>query len=112
MLGPKITGSLQYTQKFTYRPIDTTKCNREGSRSEPCCGGYDAEKGRCTRPADVKLDTKGRMIAGVNSPLLEELNKNLVVGDQSVFKRIYPKNLPAEIKEIPSVADYKTSEHI
>lgn len=110
LLGPKITGSLQYTQKFTYRPIDTTKCNREGSRSEPCCGGYDAEKGRCTRPADVKLDTKGRMIAGVNSPLLEELNKNLVVGDQSVFKRIYPKNLPAEIKEIPSVADYKTSE--
>lgn len=113
LMGPKITSTLQYTQKFTYKPIDDSKCTREGSgptTDRPCCGGYDNIKKVCTRPADVKLDTKGRMIAGVNSPLLEELNKNLVVGDQSVFKRIYPKNLPAEIKEIPSSADYKTSE--
>lgn len=113
LMGPKITGNLQYTQKFTYKPIDDSKCTREGggpTTNKPCCGGYDSIKRVCTRPADVKLDTKGRMIAGVNSPLLEELNKNLVVGDQSVFKRIYPQNLPKEIKEIPSSADYKTSE--
>ena len=109
LMGPIIKGNLQYTQNFTYRPIDDSKCNRSG-KVEPCCAGYNSEKGICNQAPDIKLDTKGRMIAGVNSPLLEELNKNLVVGDQSVFKRIYPQNLPREIKEIPSVADYKTSE--
>lgn len=112
LMGPIIKGNLQYTQKFTYTPIDDTKCVREGgspTQNKNCCGGYDEKIKKCTRPANIKLDTKGRMIAGVNSPLLEELNKNLVVGDQSVFKRIYPKNLPAEIKEIPSTADYTTS---
>ena len=115
LMGPKITGNLQYTQKFTYTPIDDTKCIREGNirtGSKSCCGGEKERsdgKIECTRPANVKLDTKGRMIAGVNSPLLEELNKNLVVGDQSIFKRIYPQNMPAEIKEIPGSADYITS---
>lgn len=124
LMGPKITSTLQYTQKFTYKPIDASNCQKDGetSKAENCCSksahqiqtAGDSRIVRtslvCDKVPDVKLDTKGRMIAGVNSPLLEELNKNLVVGDQSVFKRIYPKNLPAEIKEIPSSADYKTSE--
>ena len=122
LMGPKIKANLTYTQKFEFEGIDPSTCQKDGrtSSSGNCCSknakqGQD-EKGRthleCTKVSDVKLDTKGRMIAGVNSPLLEELNKNLVVGDQSVFKKIYPQNLPIEIKEIPSSADYKTSEGV
>lgn len=119
LMGPKIEGNLAYIQKFVYKI--PTNCQRDGPQdnASACCSRQLVEKinislrkkiTECSEVPDVKLDTKGRMIAGVNSPLLEKLNENLVVGDQSVFKKIYPKNLPAEIKEIPSVVDYKTSE--
>lgn len=123
LMGPIIKGDLQYTQKFTYTRVDPSNCKKSGEtdKASSCCSksAYEIQtagenrmvvkKLICDEIPKVKLDTKGRMIAGVNSPLLEELNKNLVVGDQSVFKRIYPKNLPTEIKEVPGVANYQTS---
>ena len=120
LLGPKVNVNLTYTQKYEF---DLPKNYREGcvesgrvGSPKSCCtaeANTETDKdGKtywvCTIEPNVKMDTKGRMITGVNAPLLDKLDENLVGGKQSAVKRIYPQELTTEgkLEDIPAQANY------
>lgn len=120
LLGPNLGVNLTYTQKYEYNlpPNYFDGCVKTGRAANPkrCCTGdanLETDKDgksfwECTEAAKVKMDTKGRMITGVNAPLLDKLDENLVGGKQSAVKRIFPQELTAgdKLEDIPAQANY------
>ena len=136
LLGPTIVSSLTYTQKYTYEtaphPDGCKEDNYNISETErrsgtKCCSEYEGNGYysltpqvtvvpnligtedvyyKCATRAGNDYPTKGRAVVYTKTPLIEYIYDSLVVGSQSVLKRIFPKNLPKEFKEIPSQASF------
>ncbi|MEK7163692.1 MAG: hypothetical protein AAB768_00945, partial [Patescibacteria group bacterium] len=139
LLGPTIVSNLTYTQKYTYQTAphpdgckeDNDSFSVFGSGSRPkCCSEYAGNGYSSLQPQSVVVSnprgpaqttykcatragndypTKGRAVVYTKTPLIEYIYDTLVVGSQSVIKRIFPQGNPKEFKEIPSQANFVAS---
>ncbi len=127
LLGPNIETTLRYTQKYTYEAFPSKDCVADnGVTDSPplCCSNKAAgvparEDGYFPNTHDKRYicgtlpgnryKTEGRIAVFTKSPLVEYIYNTLVVGPQSVFKRIFPQGIPGEFKEIPGEAKYSAS---
>ena len=135
LLGPKITVRLMYTQKYEYptapkpdgcTPDNGTISDSDRKNGAKCCSEYASNdyqalkpdpisvtnKGqvqisyKCAARAGRDFPTEGRAVVYTKTPLVEYIYNTLVVGPQSVLKRIFPQGNPKEFKEIPAKAEY------
>lgn len=134
-----ITARLTYTQKYTYKTAphpagckeDNDSFSVFGSGPRPkCCSEYAGNgysslqpgsvvvpnpRGltqvtyKCAPRADRDFPTEGRAVVYTKTPLVEYIYNTLVVGPQSVLKRIFPSGNPQEFKEIPGQANFAAS---
>lgn len=122
LLGPTITAGLLYTQKYTYpalpKPAGCVEDNQTTSNPIYCCskGGTIVDGTdpthiiyRCNTSPGYSENTKGRIAVFTKTPLVEYIYDTLVVGTQSVFKRLMPQGNPKEFKEIAGQAQYSVS---
>ncbi|MEK7091090.1 MAG: hypothetical protein AAB887_01105, partial [Patescibacteria group bacterium] len=128
LLGPTITARLIYTQKYQYQAAPSLNCFGDGAYvseedRKNCCSfkaagivapqdGYFSDpkfqekRYRCGTLPGVREKTQGRIAVFTKTPLIEYIYNTLVVGPQSVIKRLFPLGNPKEFKEITSTANY------
>lgn len=136
LLGPTVVSNLTYTQKYVYKtaphPDGCVEDNDKVSEAAylggtKCCSeiagnGYSSLRPekiivsnprgqgevyyKCATRDGNDYPTKGRAVVYTKTPLIEYIYDTLVVGSQSVLKRIFPQDNPKEFKEIPSEAKY------
>jgi len=139
LLGPKITTRLTYTQKYSYptapHPAGCKDDNYSISETErragvKCCSEYEGNGYASIPPETIVIpnligtedvyykcvtrfgkdfSTEGRAVVFTKTPLVEYIYNTLVVGPQSVLKRIFPQGNPQEFKEIPGQANFSAS---
>ena len=129
LLGPKILSRLTYTQKYQYRVAPSLNCFGDSAvvsedQRKNCCSFKAAGIGAsengvfpntrekryvCGTLPGKDFPTKGRAVVYTKTPLIEYIYDALVVGSQSVLKRIFPQGNPKEFKEIPSQANFIAS---
>lgn len=130
LLGPTITARLIYTQKYQYPAAASLNCFGDNAYvseedRKNCCsfkaagiestqdGYFDPAKKEkryvCGTLPGHREKTQGRIAVFTKTPLIEYIYNTLVVGPQSVIKRIFPLGNPTEFKEIPGEAKYPAS---
>lgn len=106
LVGPKITGSLYYTQKYEYTAQSKPAgCIADESpypadRSRLCCSGIYQSNFLCGKLEDVRIPTKGKIALFVKNPLVEYIYNSLVAGSDSLFKRFMPADKTQKFEEI------------
>lgn len=131
LVGPKITGTLLYTQKHEYTACPSVGCVQDGDYTplgtgpEACCS-YNPGNAEChTDYTDVvfdgsgaasykcgflyqSTDTAGKVATFVKSPLIEYVYDKLIVGEDSLFGRFMPEIATGQkFKEVPSSTTYE-----
>ena len=124
LLGPRIETDLTYTQKYTYDYRPSSGCvadNAEVNRlTQTCCSGsilhgtegagkFTREFDYCGTTPGIRRDTAGQIAVFTKTPLVEYIYDVLVVGPQSVIKRLFPQGNPPKFTETPSEAKFTAS---
>jgi len=115
LVGPKITGSLYYTQKYEYTAQSKPAgCIADGSaypadRSRLCCSGIYQSNLLCGKLEDVRIPTKGKIAVFVKNPLVEYIYNSLVAGSDSLFKRFMPGDKTQKFEEIGTPVTFDAS---
>ena len=69
-------------------------------------GGQNLTLYRCATRPGQDFPTQGRAVVYTKTPLVEYIYNTLVIGPQSILKRLFPQGNPKEFKEISAKAEY------